>query len=137
MRLRSTMRLKAAAYGGSPPSYTACVAKVAAVSATFARCATLPYAPPHAAPMLLRSARCMHCSPPIRHTSVLTHHRAGCRSEEHTSELQSLLRISDALLCLALKKVRIVSVSDTTNAHTTTSPMLDTEQQSKTLTSCT
>src|SRR3546814_8832297 len=30
----------------------------------------------------------------------------GCRSEEHTSELQSLMRISYAVFCLKKKKVR-------------------------------
>src|SRR3546814_7122369 len=33
-------------------------------------------------------------------------HRFGQRSEEHTSELQSLLRISYAVLCLKKKKPR-------------------------------
>src|SRR3546814_1209689 len=31
-------------------------------------------------------------------------HRAGVRSEEHTSELQSLMRISYAVFCLQKKK---------------------------------
>src|SRR3546814_4666223 len=37
-----------------------------------------------------------------------------CRSEEHTSELQSLMRISYAVFCLKKKKHRI------TNTHTNT-----------------
>src|SRR3546814_1281653 len=42
--------------------------------------------------------------------------RDGClRSEEHTSELQSLMRISYAVFCLKKKKTKI-----TTHKHTTT-----------------
>src|SRR3546814_7125883 len=37
--------------------------------------------------------------------------RTGCRSEEHTSELQSLMRISYAVFCLKKK-------TKTTNQHT-------------------
>src|SRR3546814_4018652 len=33
-----------------------------------------------------------------------TWHREACRSEEHTSELQSLMRISYAVICLKKKK---------------------------------
>src|SRR3546814_2522479 len=39
----------------------------------------------------------VHCSPPGRR-------RIACRSEEHTSELQSLMRISYAVFCLKKKK---------------------------------
>src|SRR3546814_5610617 len=35
---------------------------------------------------------------------VQVHGRGGARSEEHTSELQSLMRISYAVLCLKKKK---------------------------------
>src|SRR3546814_2228302 len=38
-----------------------------------------------------------------KHTASLLHHRTG-RSEEHTSELQSLMRISYAVFCLKQKK---------------------------------
>src|SRR3546814_10204611 len=37
-------------------------------------------------------------------TNVLQHGRAGERSEEHTSELQSLMRISYAVFCLKKQK---------------------------------
>src|SRR3546814_5490206 len=37
-------------------------------------------------------------------TQILVHHG---RSEEHTSELQSLMRISYAVFCLKKKKIRI------------------------------
>src|SRR3546814_3222093 len=36
--------------------------------------------------------------------AVRLHRVAGCRSEEHTSELQSLMRISYAVFCLKKKK---------------------------------
>src|SRR3546814_9261726 len=41
------------------------------------------------------------------------------RSEEHTSELQSLMRISYAVFCLKKKKKRqkITTLSDTNNTH--------------------
>src|SRR3546814_14804505 len=35
--------------------------------------------------------------------------RQYCRSEEHTSELQSLMRISYAVFCLKKKKTQIIS----------------------------
>src|SRR3546814_8129196 len=36
-----------------------------------------------------------------------SHRRGGLRSEEHTSELQSLMRISYAVFCLKKKKINI------------------------------
>src|SRR3546814_19232589 len=41
---------------------------------------------------------------PIATTSVLPSTRTSTRSEEHTSELQSLMRISYAVFCLKKKK---------------------------------
>src|SRR3546814_6888126 len=41
-----------------------------------------------------KKAKCVRC----------WHHRADVRSEEHTSELQSLMRISYAVFCLTQKK---------------------------------
>src|SRR3546814_868827 len=47
----------------------------------------------------------------VRVTSSIGDYRAGdeiwCRSEEHTSELQSLMRISYAVFCLKKKKSNI------------------------------
>src|SRR3546814_5809652 len=44
-------------------------------------------------------SRCRgHCAP------TRPDRRPGCRSEEHTSELQSLMRISYAVFCLKKKK---------------------------------
>src|SRR3546814_5060359 len=42
--------------------------------------------------------------PGARMVVIDTHARAGMRSEEHTSELQSLMRISYAVFCLKKKK---------------------------------
>src|SRR3546814_4883407 len=44
--------------------------------------------------------------------------RVNIRSEEHTSELQSLMRISYAVFCLKKKK-RITRIKKTSNEHTT------------------
>src|SRR3546814_9811489 len=48
--------------------------------------------------------------------------RRGFRSEEHTSELQSLMRISYAVFCLkkkkTTKKVRIITHNTNTRTHT-------------------
>src|SRR3546814_3016467 len=64
----------------------------------------------------LRSGPCSHprhlCGPDYRGAVVREAHRVsddtpargGTRSEEHTSELQSLMRISYAVLCLKKKK---------------------------------
>src|SRR3546814_3203950 len=41
------------------------------------------------------------------------------RSEEHTSELQSLMRISYAVFCLKKKKYHIRDSTDCNNPHTT------------------
>src|SRR3546814_5571695 len=45
-----------------------------------------------------RGASCLH--PPRQHK-----YREPVRSEEHTSELQSLMRISYAVFCLKIKKI--------------------------------
>src|SRR3546814_7683891 len=39
------------------------------------------------------------------HAHVMLHHYHAVRSEEHTSELQSLMRISYAVFCLKKKKL--------------------------------
>src|SRR3546814_8247840 len=44
-------------------------------------------------------------------------HEAGHRSEEHTSELQSLMRISYAVFCLKKKKKQYITMK---THHTTT-----------------
>src|SRR3546814_6303682 len=45
---------------------------------------------------------------------------AEVRSEEHTSELQSLMRISYAVFCLKKKKKKNIENHDNTTQHTTT-----------------
>src|SRR3546814_10085782 len=50
-------------------------------------------------------SRGRECAAPAPQTSKQEHHRRGKeRSEEHTSELQSLMRISYAVFCLKKKK---------------------------------
>src|SRR3546814_5181516 len=46
------------------------------------------------------------------------------RSEEHTSELQSLMRISYAVFCLKKKKITLHDQSNTTQIHTTTNHVI-------------
>src|SRR3546814_4659385 len=43
---------------------------------------------------------------------------AGLRSEEHTSELQSLMRISYAVFCLKKKNTRPISTTSSTHINT-------------------
>src|SRR3546814_15435906 len=50
-------------------------------------------------------------------TMTLAAVRAGLRSEEHTSELQSLMRISYAVFCLKKKKDHQYSLHCTTKLH--------------------
>src|SRR3546814_2100404 len=51
----------------------------------------------------------------------------GSRSEEHTSELQSLMRISYAVFCLKKKKRQLLSL--THMEHATTSELLTRKQK--------
>src|SRR3546814_5587496 len=50
------------------------------------------------------------------------------RSEEHTSELQSLMRISYAVFCLTKKKTYYISHYDSTKTRTLTSAQTNTHQ---------
>src|SRR3546814_8640355 len=47
------------------------------------------------------------------------HITAACRSEEHTSELQSLMRISYAVFCLNKKNNKTIHYSQTTSRQST------------------
>src|SRR3546814_5286373 len=47
----------------------------------------------------------------LYHERVIILLYEGCRSEEHTSELQSLMRISYAVFCLKTKKKKITKLS--------------------------
>src|SRR3546814_18042909 len=52
--------------------------------------------------------------------------RADHRSEEHTSELQSLMRISYAVFCLKKKNTQtITTISTNRNLHTTTNDVTE------------
>src|SRR3546814_5733106 len=65
-------------------------------------------------------ARCIEASRTLADVLVLTStcrapvHR---RSEEHTSELQSLMRISYAVFCLKKKKYRILTIQHEYQKH--------------------
>src|SRR3546814_1671971 len=48
---------------------------------------------------------CRDCRPPARPTGQGSNRSEQIRSEEHTSELQSLMRISYAVFCLKKKKI--------------------------------
>src|SRR3546814_6581435 len=52
---------------------------------------------------------CFHRGRPRRERH---RHRGGGRSEEHTSELQSLMRISYAVFCLKKKKIKSIKQQD-------------------------
>src|SRR3546814_1279538 len=56
-------------------------------------------------------------------------HGTGGRSEEHTSELQSLMRISYAVFCLKKKKNTSRSTRETTTTHIPQNPTMNTETQ--------
>src|SRR3546814_8323261 len=55
---------------------------------------------------------------PGQHASLIG--RLRTRSEEHTSELQSLMRISYAVFCLKKKKNKIYHINHTTNTPNNT-----------------
>src|SRR3546814_1795921 len=50
-----------------------------------------------------RRSRHLLFSASSRHLTTVAHMGSGCRSEEHTSELQSLMRISYAVFCFNKK----------------------------------
>src|SRR3546814_5556353 len=57
--------------------------------------------------------------------AAIHHHLQPCRSEEHTSELQSLMRISYAVFCLKKKKTKDIRyttphITDNTSINVTT-----------------
>src|SRR3546814_1974567 len=54
----------------------------------------------------------------IARLAVGHRHRRHSRSEEHTSELQSLMRISYAVFCLKKKKKQIETLIETIYTHT-------------------
>src|SRR3546814_10358363 len=75
--------------------------------------------PPHRAerPELRFDAPCSTPKPGSRRASFFPHAACRqCRSEEHTSELQSLMRISYAVFCLKKKKKTKKLVEPTKNS---------------------
>src|SRR3546814_7995859 len=63
-------------------------------------------------PLLAQPAPCANAKSIAAHTAVACAalHCSGVRSEEHTSELQSLMRISYAVFCLKKKKIKIHAI---------------------------
>src|SRR3546814_8060936 len=66
-------------------------------------------------PLLLR-----HLPVPLRRWSLV---EVPCRSEEHTSELQSLMRISYAVFCLKKKKTNKTSTQRCKTENTPIDPL--------------
>src|SRR3546814_9435466 len=64
-------------------------------------------APSHGKPVLLYDLRCAGSQAYIHLAREILQREIGLRSEEHTSELQSLMRISYAIFCLKKKHNRI------------------------------
>src|SRR3546814_7778773 len=62
-----------------------------------------------------KSRQCSATTPPK--LSNVTNRQAGARSEEHTSELQSLMRISYAVFCLKNKKKRKQTYETNNRTH--------------------
>src|SRR3546814_5227015 len=74
----------------------------------------------HAAPApVCRRSAVRHASAPA---ASPTRGAAPTRSEEHTSELQSLMRISYAVFCLKKKKKRNTNTNNNTTNETTYKP---------------
>src|SRR3546814_1791577 len=66
--------------------------------------------------VVLERALAGHQQPEGGEIGLLGRHRRGeARSEEHTSELQSLMRISYAVICLKKKKPCLLPSSNITN----------------------
>src|SRR3546814_2536502 len=66
--------------------------------------------------IILDNTLCPACRIPPRHHRA--HHQLQLRSEEHTSELQSLMRISYAVFCLKKKTNKKHSKNSTHNPYT-------------------
>src|SRR3546814_5306371 len=74
-----------------------------------------PQTPPASGRGLTRLARLISCNAP--RTAPFTTPQCG-RSEEHTSELQSLMRISYAVFCLKKKKTSKTKKTNSRNTYT-------------------
>src|SRR3546814_10709625 len=54
---------------------------------------------------------------------------SASRSEEHTSELQSLMRISYAVFCLKKKNIKLATINSSNQSVTNTHTTLNKQQQ--------
>src|SRR3546814_1129322 len=68
---------------------------------------------PRRCALLRADNTCFTDIPPVEIGTPMAPMPAGTRSEEHTSELQSLMRISYAVFCLKKKKTKTTKTSDT------------------------
>src|SRR3546814_2837658 len=70
----------------------------------------------------------------LRHPASLrcVRGRAGARSEEHTSELQSLMRISYAVFCLKKKNINTTTTSFYTINNAASPPLITPQHQIQT-----
>src|SRR3546814_3235148 len=65
-----------------------------------------------------RSAGAEHYGDVIKHSPLANRPRIDPRSEEHTSELQSLMRISYAVFCLKKKNNNEQTIAQTYTSYT-------------------
>src|SRR3546814_9574435 len=87
------------------------------------RCRSIRSPPPRERPHLRRSRRpCDHAATGHRSSRERSPRRLDLRSEEHTSELQSLMRISYAVFCLKKKKTKKKNDNSQSNKTQTTEP---------------
>src|SRR3546814_5331693 len=71
--------------------------------------------------ILMPDLRCDLTQPLLKAGALLGRIEWSCRSEEHTSELQSLMRISYAVFCLKKKKTEVHCPPITELTHTSVS----------------
>src|SRR3546814_8995385 len=78
-------------------------------------CSTSSTEPPPGGKQQINADSARRTSPEICRICRLRSHSASpARSEEHTSELQTLMRISYSVFCLTKKKPNILTQDDTT-----------------------
>src|SRR3546814_6000701 len=90
-----------------------------------------PSTTPFRSPVLKPIFSCSTTAPPMRGGLGLPRPSSLTRSEEHTSELQSLMRISYAVFCLKKKKYEEQRTSSATNNYHTARNPSDARQPSR------
>src|SRR3546814_3074564 len=95
-----------------------CWASMCASRASVTIVTTSPYQAPPAVIFLAAGARSTTCSIPSVKTPISGDRGLWSRSEEHTSELQSLMRISYAVFCLKKKKEKTDKQTKNTSINT-------------------